>query len=286
MKNIVSFSGGRTSAYMVHLMEQKRINDGWDVEYVFCDTGAEHPKTYEFIRKCVDHFAIELTCLRAKVSKQMGIGVTYKTMDVNDIGPDLSVWSDIVSKYGTPYMPSGAFCSGMLKTIPYDKYLKEKYGKGNYQSWLGMRVDEKSRLKGKANTNYLAHISQMDKDDIIGWWVEMPFNLEIPEWLGNCVFCIKKGVNKVALAMKQEPEMAAKWNAMLKAKTVRNDRELPSDFIYRGKLSIDGIAELHLDYSEEELIDNLRRSKRAESGCGSESCEPFAQIDMFEEDAA
>lgn len=43
MINVVSFSGGRTSAYLLWLMEQKR-QAGEDVYYVFMDTGAEHLK--------------------------------------------------------------------------------------------------------------------------------------------------------------------------------------------------------------------------------------------------
>ncbi len=35
--HVVSFSGGRTSAYLVHLMEQRR-RAGEDVRYVFMDT--------------------------------------------------------------------------------------------------------------------------------------------------------------------------------------------------------------------------------------------------------
>ena len=47
---VVSFSGGRTSAYLVHLMEQRRLS-GEEVHYVYMDTGAEHKGTYEFIKK-------------------------------------------------------------------------------------------------------------------------------------------------------------------------------------------------------------------------------------------
>ncbi|WP_149017487.1 phosphoadenosine phosphosulfate reductase family protein, partial [Escherichia coli] len=62
MINVVSFSGGRTSAYLLWLMEQKR-QAGEDVHYVFMDTGAEHPKTYEFIRNIVSNWKIDLHCL-------------------------------------------------------------------------------------------------------------------------------------------------------------------------------------------------------------------------------
>ena len=46
MKNIASFSGGRSSAYMVHKLMQSHP----DTDFIFTDTGAEHPKTYEFIK--------------------------------------------------------------------------------------------------------------------------------------------------------------------------------------------------------------------------------------------
>ena len=62
--NVVSFSGGRTSAFLVYLMEMERHLYGADVHYVFMDTGAEHPKTYEFVRNLVTRWNIPLVCIR------------------------------------------------------------------------------------------------------------------------------------------------------------------------------------------------------------------------------
>ena len=77
---VVSFSGGRTSAYMVWLIEAMRKSGELvaPVEYIFMDTGAEHPKTYDFIKKCVEHFGIELTCLRGDFNQPVGVGHEYK----------------------------------------------------------------------------------------------------------------------------------------------------------------------------------------------------------------
>ena len=72
--NVVSFSGGRTSAYLVHLMEQRR-RAGEDVRYVFMDTGAEHPGTYKFIREVVSNWGIDLICLRVDVNPELGKGI-------------------------------------------------------------------------------------------------------------------------------------------------------------------------------------------------------------------
>ena len=274
--NIVSFSGGRTSAYLVHCIEQMR-KDGrlqGPVEYIFMDTGAEHPKTYEFIKKCVAHFGIELTCLRADVSSEMGVGVKPKVIPIDEIGPDLKPWKDFLAKYGSPHV-HGAFCTRRMKSEPADKYVKAKYGKGNYMQWLGIRIDEPRRLKDGA-------------DFILGWWSEMPFDLEIEEWLGNCVFCIKKGLNKVALAAKDEPGLAIQFIDVTEGDGVRREGlKYSSGLMYRGHNSLSSIIDTYKDVPREEIINSLRRSKRFDSGSCSESCEAFAcQLDLFSEDDA
>jgi hypothetical protein len=279
MKHIVSFSGGRTSAYLVHLMEQKRINDGWDVDYVFMDTGAEHPKTYEFVKNVVEHFGIDLKCIRARVSQEKGVGVVPVEIGIEDIGWDMTTWTDMVRKYGVPYNPSGAFCTDRMKTTPFSKFCNARYGKDNYTTWLGIRLDEKRRLKPRKGYRYLAEISPMAKEQIVGWWSDMPFDLQIDEWLGNCVFCIKKGINKVAVAIKQEPELAADFQKAISH--ANNEKRNHGESMYRGKLSFEGVAKFFEDSSAETMIQGMRvrRGCAVEQG---ESCEVFGcQGDLF-----
>lgn len=282
MKHVVSFSGGRTSAYLVHLMEQKRKSEGLDVEYIFMDTGAEHPKTYEFIKNVVSHWQINLVCLRAVISQEKGVGPTYEEINVGDIGWNLNLWQGMVKKYGAPYNPGGAFCTDKMKTTPYNKYCNDVYGKGNYTTWLGIRIDEKRRLKQKEGYRYLAEISRMTKHEIIGWWGQQPFDLGIDEWLGNCVFCIKKGINKVALAAKEEPELAAQFDEMLTH--ANKEKRNSGGEMYRGKLSLQGIAEMYANHD----IDDIKKSMRTRRECGvasGESCEVFGcQGDLFEDE--
>ena len=52
MKKIVSFSGGRTSAYLCKLISEKHN----DVDYIFMDTGMEHEETYNFVRLVDEKF--------------------------------------------------------------------------------------------------------------------------------------------------------------------------------------------------------------------------------------
>jgi hypothetical protein len=144
MKKVVSFSGGRTSAYLCYLMKEMY---GDDVDFVFMDTGAEHIETYRFLRRVNQCFELNVTCLRGDFSLPIGKGVGYKVVDIDDIKPDLKPFSEMMEKYGTPYI-GGMFCTDRMKLKPFKKYCDDKYGKGNYEAWLGIRADELSRVFG------------------------------------------------------------------------------------------------------------------------------------------
>lgn len=340
---VVSFSGGRTSAYLVHLMEQLRITAEMNVRYIFMDTGAEHPATYQFIRDVVSHWGIELTCLRVKVSPELGQGNSYQIIPLESIGPDLQPWIDVTKKYGTPYF-GGAFCTRTMKIEVCERYCRDNFKA--WESWLGMRVDEQARIwgerifpllrrlsfedmemrglyaelreiteeqqalamleerflldtataqriyervkkVGKSRQRFLAEISDYQKEDILTWWRGQPFDLQLEEHLGNCVFCIKKGINKVALALRDEPEMAEQFREVILSSDVRvvERRQQENKIMYRKALSLDAIAEMYSNYSREDIAATIKGNKAYESGSCSESCEAFGvdgdQLELF-----
>jgi hypothetical protein len=279
MQKVVSFSGGRTSAYLCKLMIDTYGRE--NVEFVYMDTGAEHLKTYDFIRNVDREFGLNLVCLRTKFNMELGKANGYHIVSIDDIGPDLKPWKDMIEKYGTPYNPGGAFCTDRMKLVPYKKYLDEKYGRKNYVTWLGIRADEPKRLKPKDNYDFMASISDFDKEDVLDWWSEQVFDLEIPEHFGNCVFCIKKGANKIALAQKDEPELAAEFKSMLESPNVRivEGRKAGPLDMYRGKQSFGQIIKTFKDIDSEDIRSSLKNSKRFEVNSCSESCEVFSGDD-------
>lgn len=342
---IVSFSGGRTSAYLVHLMEKRR-KAGEDIRYVFMDTGAEHPDTYKFIREVVTRWSIDLTCLRVDVNPELGKGNGYRILDIDEIGPDLQPWIDITKKYGTPYF-GGAFCTRAMKIEVCNHYCKDNFE--DHVSWLGMRIDEPARIWGesifrlmrkmsfddymmgslyrelsgietiqdmvemleprflldsdlakkiagrvidirKSKQRFMAEITEFEKPDILDWWSKQPFDLQIPEHLGNCVFCIKKGLNKVALAMRDEPEMLAQFRAVIDSPDVRvvERRQQENKIMYREGQSLDGVEAMYASYDRSDIAATIRGSGGNNAGSCSESCEAFivgnadtAQMDLF-----
>ncbi|MGZ0195563.1 phosphoadenosine phosphosulfate reductase domain-containing protein [Citrobacter freundii] len=277
MINVVSFSGGRTSACLVHLMEEKR-KAGESVHYVFMDTGCEHPMTYRFVREVVKFWDIPLTVLQVEINPELGQPNGYSVWEPKDIQtrlPVLKPFMDMVKKYGTPYV-GGAFCTDRLKLVPFTKYCDNTFGRGNYTTWIGIRADEPRRLKEKAGIRYLAELSEFEKSDILEWWKEQPFDLQIPEHLGNCIFCIKKSTQKLGLACIDEPGLERVFNEVITGNHVRDGhRETSKEVMYRGHMSLDGIARMYADSDYHRLYQEMTMAKRFDTGSCSESCEIF-----------
>lgn len=272
-KQVCSFSGGRTSAYLCKILLEKFGKD--NVEFVFMDTGAEHPKTYSFIKKCNQHFNLDLKCLRAKFDDKLGVGTTYALVDVKDINCDFIPFNQMMRKYGVPYI-GGMFCTDRMKTTPFKKYCQDVFGADNYETWLGIRVDEQRRLKSKEGIKYLADISDFDKQDVLDFWKGMPFDLEIPEWLGNCVFCPKKSNLKLAAAQRDEPEIYHKWLDCLYDDNVRYDSKTGHySKMYRGRQSLESLIMSFDGLTGESIKKRLRVTKTLDTNSCSESCEVF-----------
>lgn len=275
--HVVSFSGGRTSAYLVHLMEQRR-KAGEDVHYIFMDTGCEHPMTYRFVREVVKFWDLPLTVLQVDINPDLGQPNGYTVWEPKDIQtrmPVLKPFMDMVKKYGTPYV-GGAFCTDRLKLVPFTKYCNDHFGKGNYTTWIGIRSDETARLKPKQGIRYLAEISDFEKQDVIEWWSHQPFDLLIPEHLGNCIFCIKKSTQKLGLACRDEPGAMLIFNDLVTGTHVRDGhRSSPKEVMYRGHLSLDGIAKMYSTGDYQELYREMVAARKFDTGSCTESCEIF-----------
>ena len=66
----ISFSGGKTSAYMLAMiLEAKRAGIiPQPIHVTFCNTGLEHEETLKFVQRCDDHFKAGVVWLEAVVN--------------------------------------------------------------------------------------------------------------------------------------------------------------------------------------------------------------------------
>lgn len=218
MKKVVSLSMGRSSGRLALLAIDKYGAD--NVDLVLMDTGAEHPLTYKFARDMVKYFNLSITCLRGDFSAPLGQGTTFKVVPLSECKHDLKPFKEMMKKYGTPYI-GGMFCTDRMKLQPYKKYCDEKYGKKNYETILGIRADEPKRLSKKPFISYLADICDDEKQDVLDFWSEQVFDLEIEEWNGNCVFCPKKSNLKLAAAQRDNSGLYVDWLDAMSSSDVR-----------------------------------------------------------------
>tara|TARA_Y100000992_G_scaffold264946_1_gene202006 strand:+ start:1075 stop:1992 length:918 start_codon:yes stop_codon:yes gene_type:complete len=281
---VISFSGGRTSGYLTkRLLEQKKK---WkDIIVIFANTGQEHEKTLEFINNCDKYFGFNTVWLEAVPHPGEKKGSTAKIVNFKTASRDGKPFERVIEKYGIPWSKAG-HCTRELKENPIKNYLKERgLDKSNRVMAIGIRADEAHRqIKTAELNNFIYPLVEwgVDKEDVLDWWEDQDFDLEIPEHMGNCVWCWKKSYKKLATVMKEKPEAFAFPERMEKihgrtgniANKVLNNgvlKDQNSIKFFRGFRTVQDIREM-AEKGTDFFID--KHYARLSGGC-SESCEPF-----------
>lgn len=204
-KMLVTFSGGRTSAYMCWWLINNKSKE-YDFTFVYANTSREHPNTLRFINDCDTYFNLNLIWLEADIKDGKNVGTEYKITNYKDCKKDGEIYEDMIKKYGLPNK-SYPHCTRELKLRPIDKYSKEL---GITKRAIGIRADEAKRVaknfEDKEIYYPLLFDNPVDKKDIIWWWSKRTFDLEITEELGNCVTCWKKSDRKLMTIAKNNPK--------------------------------------------------------------------------------
>lgn len=205
----ISFSGGRTSAYMTKLMLDN-YSDKYDFIVTFANTGMEHEKTLEFINNCDKYFGFNTVWLEAEVFHSQRKGTGFKVVTFETASRKAEPFEDVIKKYGIPN-PSYPHCTRELKLSPMRAYLKSLgIDHKNIKTAIGIREDEKRRVSKQQELNNIEYplisLFPSDKQDVLDWWSEQPFDLGIEEWDGNCTGCYKKSFKKIFKQLDQNPQ--------------------------------------------------------------------------------
>lgn len=277
----VSFSGGRTSAYMCAMLLE-RFGHKHDFIFVFANTGKEHPETIKFVKKCDEYFGLNLVLLEAVVHDGL-IGCTHKIVTYETLSMDGSPFERVIEKYG---IPNADFphCNRELKINPINSYKRSLGFKTKHPIAIGIRADEIDRMSMDAMEKYgafypLISMRPTKKAEIVFWWRDMPFDLGIPEHLGNCVTCWKKSLRKLKTIAKNTPEEFSFFERMEKTHADTGAGDKSRVFFRRHKSAKDIIASSKIpfvesvDYKPELQLEMFDVDEDdIEFGCGS-SCE-------------
>ncbi len=205
----VSFSGGRTSALMCKLIKE-HLSEYFELLFLFANTGREDEDTLRFTNEVDKYLGLNLVWVEAIVHGP-DVACTARVVTYQTASRDGEPFEAMTAKYGIPNA-SFLHCTRETKTNPMHDYVRNIAGwsKGSYHTAIGIRSDEKRRVKDKALAQWivypLAHWWLMDKQDVLDFWEPFAWNLAIPERDGNCVDCHKKSDAKLALIYREHPE--------------------------------------------------------------------------------
>lgn len=227
----ISFSGGRTSAYMLWRVLEANGGALPDEAIVcFANTGKEDEATLRFVQDC---------------SVNWGVPIVWLEWRDNDLGYEV-VNFDTASRNGEPFrdmcikrkaLPNGfmRFCTGELKIDVVHNYLKNN-AIGSELSpcdqMVGIRADEQRRVAKMRGSSGAARGKKWIGDfltplanagvvaSMVGdFWESQSFNLDTPMVNGrsfhsNCDLCFHKPVAQLLSLIQEKPSRATWWVEM------------------------------------------------------------------------
>lgn len=231
----IATSGGRTSAMMARLLQQK-YGDARQLIFTFCNTGREDPRTLDFVHECDTRWGLGIIWLEAVVHPEMGVGTTHRIVDYitaqrPEYASDPEVFPNdwqryaammaqrptewehpfeaVMAKFGLPNQVFQS-CSRELKERVMDSYMRDLLGGQPYESAIGIRSDETFRINWvtanlKRLTYPLATQWRATKLGVRRFWATQPFDLLIKDYEGNCDVCYKKSKRKKATSIREVP---------------------------------------------------------------------------------
>ena len=224
----ISFSGGRTSAYMLYKVIEAHGGTLPDhVKVVFANTGKEMPETLDFVRDCGIRWGVDIIWLEC-LAREGGEGenkFVYETLVVD---------YETASRNGEPFAslikarnylpnPVARFCTSELKVRRIQQHLDSINFDPDHVQFIGLRADEPRRaikMHDKKNDGHECfcplYVDGITKEDIHDFWKVQNFDLRlynrggVTDW-GNCDLCFLKGARKKASLIRERPDLADWW---------------------------------------------------------------------------
>lgn len=221
----ISFSGGRTSAYMLWRVLQSNggLPDG--VEVCFANTGKEMEETLEFVRDCALHWGVPIRWVEYRNDEK-----GYALVDFDTASRNGEPFAALIAKRQYLPNPVTRFCTVELKIRAMHKHLKSlgwKDGDG-WDQMVGIRADEQrrvSKIRARPSPETVKETmilpladAGITKIDVSNFWRSQPFDLKLHNnngvtMHGNCDLCFLKGANQVFTLIKEKPSRAIWWAA-------------------------------------------------------------------------
>jgi len=228
---LVSFSGGRTSGYMLHEIVQAhggQLPD--DVVVAFANTGKEREETLRFVHECGSRWGVRINWVEWHSEKP-----GFEEVGFNSASRNGEPFENLIRKKRR--LPNGfeRWCTEFLKVRPMFGLVRTKLGlePGGFEEIIGLRYDEGLRIfsgmdraaKDCRRVTYPLSRAKIRKEDVLRFWLgdnvdpknltsPLPqgFDLGLHSWEGNCTLCFQKGKGIRKRIIRDMPSEAIWWN--------------------------------------------------------------------------
>lgn len=220
----ISFSGGRTSAYMLWRVLQANSGLPKEAKVCFANTGKEEEATLRFVNECSKQWNVPITWVEYRADER-----GYAVVNFETASRDGEPFEAIVKKRNYLPNPVTRFCTVELKIRAMHRHLRElgwADGDGEWDQMVGIRADEPARvarIRARPSPGTVRETMVMPLADdgvtvhhVQEFWDAQPWGLELPTYkgrtlAGNCDLCFMKPAGQIASLIAQRPERAVWW---------------------------------------------------------------------------
>lgn len=231
---VVSFSGGRTSGYMLRrILDAHHVALPYDVRVIFANTGKEMPETLDFVQQCSARWDVPITWLEYRTGKQFAV-VSYETAS-----RDGEPFEALITDRNFLPNPVARICTVEMKILTISRYVTQHLGWPFFTNVVGIRADEPKRVVklddgkraefGRYAPLALAGITAADVGE---FWSHQDFDLGLPNiggktTHGNCDLCFLKGEKQIISLIREQPDRALWW--MEQEKRIHSHGQISGD---------------------------------------------------------
>lgn len=209
---LFNFSGGLTSAFMLHLALQAHggaLPD--DTFVVFTNTGRERHATLDFVSDVASRWGVDVRWIERRA------GGSWEEVDYEHAARDGEPFAELITE--RRYLPNAItrFCTVSLKIEPAAAFMRSQ-GFERWTSVLGLRFDEARRVanvRGRDHGSWDVacplYDARITRAEVEAFWRAQPFKLRLAPWEGNCDLCFLKGRARRERIMRDHPELVTWW---------------------------------------------------------------------------
>ena len=225
---LISFSGGRTSAYMLWRILQSHGGElPDDVVVAFANTGREREETLRFVHECGSRWGVTIRWVEWRPPN------TFEEVGFNSADRAGLWFAELIRR--KQFLPNSQmrYCTTKMKVEPM-KHLMLSLGHEHWTNPVGLRRDEMGRVfkqmarnetgKERFRATMPLATAGITKPDVMRFWLgaaasvparDLPqgFDLGLRDYEGNCDLCFLKGRGKKARIIRENPGMADWWIA-------------------------------------------------------------------------